>query len=75
MPILIILGIAIVIIIISIYENTGHSKHVFSKDELEQLQKDMCGKPKDECAALLKKYRKNRLEKKYVRININTRKR
>ena len=55
MPILMILGVAMINIIIGIYESIGHSKHIFTMDELERLQKDMCGKSNDECAAYLKK--------------------
>lgn len=52
-----ILGVAMINIIIGIYESMGHSKHIFAMDELERLQKDMCGKSNDECAAYLRKYK------------------
>ena len=57
MPILMILGVAMINIIIGIYESIGHSKYIFTMDELERLQKDMCGKSNDECAAYLRKYK------------------
>lgn len=57
MPILMILGVAMINIIIGIYESIGHSKHIFTMDELERLQKDMCGKSNDECATYLRKYK------------------
>lgn len=57
MPILIILGIVMINIIIGVYEGIGHNKYAFTMEELERLQKDMCGKSNDECAAYLRKYK------------------
>lgn len=57
MPIIIILGILFVWLIFDVYEATIKSKHVFTPEEIEQTQREMCGKSQSECNKILRRYR------------------
>lgn len=57
MLVIIILGILFLWLILDMYEIATTSKHIFTKEELEQMAKEQCGKSKKEAVKLLRKYR------------------
>ena len=57
MPIIIILGILFAWLMLDLYEIITKSNHVFTPDEMEQIQKEMCGKSQKECAKILRRYK------------------
>ena len=57
MPIIIILGILFVWLVLDVSESATKSNHEFTPDEMEQMQKEMCGKSQSECAEILRRYR------------------
>ena len=57
MPIIIILGILFTWIVFDVYEIITKSNHAFTLEEIEQMQKEMCGKSQKECAKILRRYR------------------
>lgn len=57
MPIIIILGILFIWLIFDVYEAATKSNHVFTPEEMEHMNKEMCGKSQSECAKILRRYR------------------
>ena len=57
MPIIIILGILFAWLMLDLHEIITKSNHVFTPDEIEQIQKEMCGKSQKECAKILRRYK------------------
>lgn len=57
MPAVIILGILFMWFVMDMYEIVKRNDHAFTRKELEQMNKEMCGKSKNECAKILEEHR------------------
>ena len=52
------IGVSLIFLVANISSKIGRNKYAFSNDELESMNKEMCGKSKEECRRILKKYEK-----------------
>lgn len=58
MHLLILIGILVIIAIVKICECAGSKAPAYDKETLDAISKEMTGKSQQECAKILKKYRK-----------------